>query len=414
MKILFVHQNMPGQFKHLAPVLVRAGHEVAFITKRTDTTIEGIRHIAYQPTRSAHASTHHYLRLFENSVLHGQQVVRKCQDLLSEGFVPDLIVAHPGWGESLFIKEMFARSPLVSYCEFFYSSRGADVGFDPDDPPTLDTVCRTRARNAHLILSLDAADHGWSPTEWQRSRHPAVYQPKIRTIFDGIDTQVVKPDANASFALPDGRVLTRSDEVITYVARNLEPYRGFPTFIRALPGVLRRRPRARIVIVGGDEVSYGAPPKGGGTWREAMLAEVPLPLERVHFVGKLPYRTYLSLLQVSSVHVYLTYPFVLSWSFMEAMAAECLIVGSRTAPVAEVLRHGENGLFTDFFDHGRVATDIEAALEHPDRSRLKKAARETILDHYDLATCLPKQLGFLEEACGRPIVPRQPARSSAR
>jgi glycosyltransferase involved in cell wall biosynthesis len=255
---------MPGQFKHLAPQLARdPANKVVFVTKRDNVDLPGVRRISYPAPRAAKSSTHHYVRLFENSVLHGQQVVRVCQDLAREGFRPDVMVAHPGWGEALFLKDAFPRAPLLNFCEFFYHGRGADVGFDPDETAGIDEICRARARNAHLLMSLESCDAGLSPTHWQKSRHPAEHRDKISVIFDGIDTQFVRPDPAATFTLPDGRVLSRSDEVVTYVARNLEPYRGFPTFMRSLPRLLRMRPRAQVLIVGGDEVSYGrAAPDG--------------------------------------------------------------------------------------------------------------------------------------------------------
>ncbi len=365
-----------------------------------------MRKIVYTPHRNVRDTTHHYMKLFENAILHGQQVARMCQDLAKEGFIPDLIVAHPGWGESLFMKDVFPRSPLINYCEFYYTGRGADVGFDPAKPPTLDDLCRIRGRNAHLILSLEACDRGWSPTLWQKSRHPKEMQGKITPIFDGIDSGTVKPNANAKFELKNGKVLTAKDEVITYVARNLEPYRGYPTFIRALPEILKARPKAQVVIVGGDSVSYGASPTEGGTWREVMAREVKLPEDRVHFMGQIPFGKYVNLLQVSSAHIYLTYPFVLSWSFMEAMSAGCLMIASDTAPVREVLRNGENGIMTDFFDPSKVAADVIKALKSKDGKRLREAARASIVGHYDLATCLPKQLAMLEQVAGKPIALR--------
>ncbi|WP_443749217.1 glycosyltransferase family 4 protein [Asticcacaulis solisilvae] len=413
MKILMLHQNMPGQFKYLAPALARAGNEVVFITKQKTVEIPGVRKIIYEPHRQVRAGTHHYMRLFENSILHGQQVARMCQQLAAERFFPDVVVAHPGWGESLFIKDVFPRSPLINYCEFYYQGSGADIGFDPEKPVGLDDLCRARARNAHLLLSLEACDRGWSPTEWQKSRHPGELQHKISTVFDGIDIKTVKPDPEARFALPDGRELTAKDEVITYVARNLEPYRGFPTFMRALPRLLKERPKAQVVIVGGDSVSYGASPTEGGNWREVMLKEVTLPEGRVHFMGQVPYAKYVSLLQISSAHVYLTYPFVLSWSFMEAMAAGCLIVASDTAPVREVLKHGENGYFTDFFDPDKVVDSVVMALKDKHSGRLREAARASVVGKYDLASCLPRQLGMIEAVAGKPVVVKPPQQQPA-
>lgn len=395
MDYLFIHQNMPGQYKHLAPALAAdPANRVVFLTKRQNIELPGVKRINYPEPRPGAPETHHYLRLAEQAVLHGQAVARRCLDLKRSGFAPSLVVAHPGWGEALFVKDIWPATPLLTYAEFYYQGTGADVGFDPADPAGLDQICRARARNAHLLLSLEAADAAVSPTAWQRSRHPAALRPKIETIFDGIDTEVVRPDPAARFPLPDGRILTAADEVVTYVARNLEPYRGFPSFMRALPLILAARPNAQAVIVGGDGVSYGKPPPGGGTWREAIKKETPLgPLAaRVHFTGKIPYARYLALLQISRAHVYLTYPFVLSWSCLEAMAAGCLVIASDTAPVTEVLTDDINGLIVPFFDPQAIARrTIEALTGRHDGPRLRASARATIFDGFALTDCLARQ-----------------------
>lgn len=384
---------MPGQYRHLAPALVKAGHEVQFITQRKDVDIPGVQRITYTPNRSSADSTHHYVRLFENAVIVGQQVARLLIDLQTQKKTPDVIVAHPGWGEAMFAKDIFPQVPLLNYCEFYYSGRGADIGFAKEEPVTIDAICRARARNANLLLSLEACDAGISPTHWQKSRHPAPLSDKIEVIFDGIDTGIVKPDPAARFTLPGGRVLTAQDEVLTYVARNLEPYRGFPSFIRALPKILEGRPNATVVVVGGDEVSYGRSAPDGKNWREHMLAEVPLDLSRVHFTGKLPYADYLSLLQVSSLHIYLTVPFVLSWSCMESMAAGCLMLASATPPVQEVIQDGVNGVLCDFNDPADIAAKAIALLaDGKAYDHLRQAARETILDRYDLKDCLARHM----------------------
>jgi glycosyltransferase involved in cell wall biosynthesis len=398
MNLLFVHQNAPGQFKHLAPALARLpGNRVVFATRRREPPLPGIERVVYSPTRAAHAGTHHYVRLFENAVLHGQQLVRVCHELARGGFRPDVIVAHPGWGEALFLKDAFPRVPLLNYCEFYYRGEGADIGFDPSEPADIDTVCRARARNAHLLLSLESCDAGWSPTAWQKAQHPAPLQPKIEVIFDGVDTRLVRPDPAARFVLPDGRVLTRDDEVVTYVARNLEPYRGFPSFMRAVPEILRRRPGARIVVLGGDEVSYGRAPADGRTWREVMLDEVPFERERVHFLGRVPYGQFLSLLQISTAHVYLTVPFVLSWSLIEALAAGCVVVASRTPPVEEVIEDGRNGLLVDFFSPAAIAACVSDVLaDRAAHAALARRARESVLADYDLALCLGRQRQLVE------------------
>lgn len=398
MKVLFIHQNMPGQFKHLAPALARMGHEVTFLTQRADIDLPGVRRATYAKPRAAHASTHHYVRLFENSVLAGQQVVRACLQLQQEGWVPDVIVAHPGWGEALFVKDVWPKVPLLNFCEFYYGGAGSDIGFLADEPADIDMICRVRARNASHLLSLEACDAGLTPTRWQLSRHPQEFHSKIRVIFDGIDSGTVRPNPRAGFTLPNGRALTAADEVITYVARNLEPYRGYPSFIRALPGLLAQRPAAQVVVVGGDEVSYGRNPPEAATWREHMAREVSLDPARVHFTGKLPYAQYLALLQVSSLHVYLTVPFVLSWSCIEALSAGCLVLASATAPVLEAIDDGVNGLLCDFHSPQDIADKAAAALAgRGELGHLRKAARQTVLERYDLSRCLPEQMKLVAE-----------------
>jgi len=392
LRILFVHQNMPAQYRHLAPALAAAGHEVMFVTQRTGVSIPGVRTVTYPRPRAADEKTHHYVRLYENSVRAGQEVARVMLDLQRQALTPDVIVAHPGWGEVLFAKDIFPDIPLLNYCEFYYSGRGADIGFSQDEPTTLDAMLRARARTAHLLLSLQWCDAGVSPTHWQKSRHPYPLREKIEVIFDGIDTAAVRPDPDARFELPGGRVLTGEDEVLTYVARNLEPYRGFPSFIRALPRILEARPNATVVVVGGDEASYGKGAPDGKNWREHMLDEVPLDLSRVHFTGKLPYNRYLSLLQVSSLHIYLTVPFVLSWSCLEAMSAGCLMLGSATPPVEEVIAHGENGWLCDFNDPADIADKAVAMLaDRASLQHLRQRARETVLERYELKDCLARQ-----------------------
>jgi glycosyltransferase involved in cell wall biosynthesis len=266
-----------------------------------------------------------------------------------------------------------------------------DVGFDPEFASIFNDPSRLRARNAINLLAFQAADWGHSATAWQRGLYPPEMQTRISVLHEGVDTELARPRPDARFKLPaSGKVLTRRDEVITYVARNLEPYRGFHVFMRALPQLLRRRKSAQVVIVGGDGVSYGTPPPPRSTFRETMLQELgaKLDLSRVHFVGMLEYRDYLTLLQVSSVHVYLTYPFVLSWSFLEAMACGCLIVGSATPPVLEVLRDGSNGLTVDFFAHKHLASRIEFALDHPGEMQRLRSAAVSTATQYDLRRLL--------------------------
>lgn len=403
MKILFVHQNFPGQYLHVARHLAAdPANEVVFITQRKDASLPGVRKIVYQPSRPVTKDVHHYLRETEAGILNAQTVARIALDLKNSGFVPDVMCGHNGWGEAWYLKEVFPHTPLIGYFEFFYRAQGADVGFDPGKQEIFDTGPRIRTKNLGNLLGLDVADLGQCPTRWQQSLYPTRYHSMLHVVHEGIDTGIVAPNAQARLELPKASLsLTAQDEVITYVARNLEPYRGFPQFMRSLPAILQQRPKAQVIIVGGDETSYGPGLSDGQTFRQQMLTELgdTLDLQRVHFMGKVPYPVFLSILQISSVHVYLTYPFVLSWSMLEAMSASCLVVGSRTAPVEEVIRDGENGLLVDFFKPQEIADRVVAVLEEPDAfAGIRHKARQTIIENYDLKTiCLPAQLRLLEQ-----------------
>ncbi len=403
MKILFAHQNFPGQYLHLARHLgAMPGNEVVFITQRNDAVLPGVKKIVYKPHRGITQKQHHYLSDTESSLLNAQAVVRIALGLKQSGFTPDVMLGHNGWGEIWYLKDVFPNTPLIGYFEFFYHFTGADVGFDPEEKLNFDVALSVRTKNLGNLLGLNTADLGQTPTEWQRSTYPALYQPKLNVIHEGIDTQIAVPDANARFTILDiGIDLTRDDEVVTYVARNLEPYRGFSVFMRSLPAILEKSPNAHVLIVGGDEVKYGQRLPDGQTHRLKMLAELgsSLDLSRVHFLGRLPYTTYLKVLQVSRVHVYLTFPFVLSWSMLESMAAGCLLVASKTAPVEEVICEGKNGFLVDFFSAEQIAHRVVDALMagKDGYADIRKNARRTIIEKYDLQTiCLPAQLELLQ------------------
>ncbi|MBL8479744.1 MAG: glycosyl transferase family 1, partial [Sterolibacteriaceae bacterium] len=314
MNILFLHQNFPAQFRHVAARLAADGaHRVVAVgedgnLRRTGAPLRGVELAPYAPAPASSAS-HSYLQGYDAAIRRGQQVVGVLRQLKAGGFRPDLVVAHPGWGEALFLRDVFADVPIALHAEYYYHATGADVGFDPEFPVTADDALRLRIKNTTQWMSMECADLLLAPTRWQQSRFPAIVQDRMRIVHEGIDTRRVAPEPAARISLQKaGIALGPDDEVVTYVARNLEPYRGFHSFMRALPLLLRLRPRARILIVGGDEVSYGNKPASGGTWRQAMLAEVGAQLDagRVHFLGRVPYADYLRLLQVSTVHAYLT------------------------------------------------------------------------------------------------------------
>lgn len=421
MNWLFIHQNFPGQFIHAARHLAATGDRVVFITQQSAANIEGVEKLEYAP--GPLPPPHPYLSDLNRAVANGIAVADLCNRLSARGFVPDLVAGHNGWGEILHVKDVWPNVPLLGYFEFFYRAAGSDVDFDPEFPAEPDIARRLRIRNAVNLLGLDAADWGQTPTRWQRDQYPPRFRDRLSVVHEGVDTEAVHPDPAARLWLRNGRSLSREHEVITYSARNLEPYRGFHVFMRTLPLVLRQRPNAHVLIVGGTEVSYGRRPARARTWRQAMLNELAgqLDLTRVHFLGRLPYRQYLTVLQLSSVHVYLTYPFVLSWGLLEAMAAGCAIVSSRTPPVEEVMRDGENGLLVDFFDKEALAERICEVLAGDGHERLRRAARNFVVNNYDVKSiCLPEYLRLLNRLAGaagatRPTgAPRRVSRGRSR
>jgi len=410
MRILFLHQNFPAQYRHVASAIAAdRNNTVVALGCKTARELPGIKLHRYEPSRAAHPSTHPYLQRLENGVLHGQAAARRMLRLRREGFLPDVVCAHPGWGEALFVKEVLPEVPVLNYCEFYYHAFGTDSNFDPSEEPTLDGICRTRLNNAVHLLSIQLCDWGVAPTEWQRSVFPAEFHNKISVIHDGIDCDVAKPDPSAKFTLPNGTVLSAADEVVTYVSRSLEPHRGFPTFMRAVAESCRRRPNCHFVIVGADNVSYGAKRSDGKTHREALLQEVVIDPKRVHFLGRVPYESFMNILQVSSAHVYLTVPFVLSWSMLEAMAAGCLLIGSDTPPVREVIDDGRNGLLVDFFSPSQVADRIDEALDRrAEMAPLREAARRTVLERYALSDCLAAHLRLIRDGAEKKLGNKAP------
>jgi glycosyltransferase involved in cell wall biosynthesis len=285
----------------------------------------------------------------------------------------------------------------VAYAEYYYGADGTEIGWDEHLSLDAEARCALGLRNAPLLLALEAAAAAIAPTRWQRDLHPAPFRNRIVVIHEGVDIDAVRADAQARLALPCGTILTAADEVVSYVARNLEPVRGFPWLMRALPHLLERRPEAHIVICGGDGVSYGRRPDRAASWREAMLAETgPLP-GRVHFAGTLPYRDYLALLQLSRLHLHPSAPFVLSWSLTEAMAAGAVVLAADTAPLREVIRDGVNGFLAEPRDPAGFALRAAELLgRHQTLGRVRRAARRTISLRFRREAALLRQRALLE------------------
>ncbi|SDB60725.1 glycosyltransferase family 4 protein [Belnapia rosea] len=407
MRVLFVHQNFPAQYRHVARALARRpGMQVIGLGENPGETLPGVQHLRYKAPHPGAKETHRYVRRFETAVYRGQQAARAALTLKERGFTPDIVCCHPGWGEGLFLRDVWPDTKLLYYWEFYYHSSGADVGFDPPGQVSMDDACRVRILNANHLVSLQVADWGQTPTQWQASRFPDWARERISVVHEGIDTHAIRRRRDVTITLPDGCRLTEGDEVVTFVARGLEPYRGFHVFMRSLPEILARRPAAQIVMVGGEDPHYGSKPREGTSWKALLLAELGerLDLSRVHFTGKVPHETLLGLLSLSSAHVYLTYPFVLSWSMLESMSLGCLLIGSATAPVQEVIEHGKNGLLVDFFSSDQLAETVVRALADPAaHAPLREAARRTAVENYDLdSVCLPQHLALIDAvAAGR-------------
>ncbi len=400
MRILFLHPNFPAQFRHLAATLGKdQNNQVVFGTNRREGQIAGVTKVLYEKSRSARAETHHYVRPLENAVLEGQAVYRLAQTLKDKRFTPDIVYGHSGWGPTLFVKDIFPQAKLLCYFEWFYRAHGSDADFDPSDPINADDEARIRIKNAPILIDLYSCDRGLAPTNWQRQQFPKEFQDKIKVHHDGIDINYFQPNPGAKLVLPRINLdLSEVDELVTYVARGMEPYRGFPQLIETIAILQKKRPQCHFVIVGRNRVAYGKTLPDGQTYKDVMLEKFPLDMNRVHFTDLLPYSEYLQVLQASSVHIYLTRPFVLSWSMLEALCTGCLIVGSDTPPVKEVIEDGVNGLLVDFFNPEQIAARVIEALDNPDKmAKIRQRARETIVEKYDLAKLLPQHLDWIRQ-----------------
>lgn len=407
MKILFIHQNFPGQYKHLAQSLAAQGHDCVALTLRVKeaTTWNGVRLIPYSLPDRAGQNTHPWVVDFDTKVTRAHACFSAARELRAQGFDPDLILAHPGWGEPMFLKDVWPKARMGIYCELYHLTDYPHAGYDPEfqSGDALEAALRIRMKNVHNHIHFDAADAGISPTKFQADTFPAPFRDQITVCHDGINTQVSRPNPDVTLQLQKHGQLSRENEIITFVNRNLEPYRGYHIFMRALPRLLRERPDATVLIVGGNDVSYGARPPNGQTWKQIFIDEVRGQItdadwDRVRFLDRIPHDQFTMLLQISRVHVYLTYPFVLSWSLMEAMSCGAAIVASDTEPVREVITDGETGELVDFFDVDGLVDRVSAVLDDPDRrAALGEAARAEMVARYDLQTvCLPRQIDWVK------------------
>jgi len=404
MRVLFVHQGFPGQYRHVLRALAaQQAHQLVGlgIAPLSEPIPKGVTYLRYDLNRGNTQGIHEWLLDLDSKLIRGEACGSAALQLSEQGFLPDLICAHPGWGEALFLRGIWPNVPLLSYQEFFYQPRGFDYDFDPElqGAPDWRDCARLSLKNANPLLMLEASSWNITPTEFQRSTFPAEWQHRFSVIHDGIDTRLASPDPVVSpLTLPDGTVLSQGESTITFVNRRIEPYRGCHTFIRAIPEIQRSHPHARIVVVGATEgVSYGRPAPGD-SWRDFFLKEIEgsYNSDLVHFTGSLNYAPFLHLLKLSACHVYLTYPFVLSWSLLEAMSIGLPIVASATPPLKEAIRHRETGLLVDFFSSAELAQAVGTLLD--DRifaSKIGQQARDFVHEHFSLEMCVPRQIALM-------------------
>ncbi len=400
MNILFVHQNMPGQYRELVQWLAARGeHRIYFLTQRQNAPkLDRVETRVYRAHHQAKKDAYGLSKVWEEATGYGFGAAMAARRIeTEEGFRPDIIIGHVGWGELTFFKQVWADVPIIGFFEYYYNMEGGLVGFDPEDPPSEHTPFLQHARNAVSLVNIETVDLGLSPTYWQRDRFPPSFHPKLYVCHDGIRTDQLKPNPDVSLNLGRlGRAVTRKDEIFTFVARNLERARGFHVFMRALPRILRERPNARVLVLGGNEVSYGTESKTPGGLRAEMIAEVgdSVDWDRVHFLGKVPYGDFQKLVQIGRCHLYLTMPFVLSWSLLESMSMQATVIATDVAPVREAITHGKTGLLVDFFDPDALATQVIDVLANPDAyAHLGPAARAHVVETYDFLTrCLPEHI----------------------
>ena len=398
MHILFVHQNFPAQFGHIASYLSQTkGFRSTFISQQQPGFGDGIERIQYNIQGGATPQTHYCSRSFENAVWHSHAIYEALR--ARPDIKPDLIVAHSGFLSPIFLRDLYP-CPIVDYFEYYYHTTGSDMDFRPDFPYPEINKLRARARNANLLMDLEDCDLGYSPTVWQRNKMPKTYHDKVRVIFDGVDTKMWQhrpefPRRVGEWTVPEGT------KVVTYVARGMESIRGFDVFMKMAKLLCERRKDVFFIVVGQDRICYGgdADHIGNMTFKEWVLSRDQYDLSRFHFPGLIPTPLLADLFAVSDLHVYLTVPFVLSWSMMNALACGTTVLASDTAPVREMITHGKNGLLVDFFDIEGMASVASTVLDAPHVFKdLGRAGVEMIRNKYSLDVCLPKMLQLYEEA----------------
>lgn len=408
MKLLVVHQNYPGQFIHLQKALLARGDEITAMGQAPlkGCTDSRIRKLEWHPKSGNSSDGPRLIRDLESKFIRAEAAAYAAVKAEKDGYKPDLIIGHPGWGETIFLADIWPDVPQLHYLEFDYS-KGLDVQFDPEYSPEYNWFerARQRVKSTNMQLGLQSMSWGITPTRFQWSSLPASHRNSVSVIHDGIDMNVLSPSDSAQLRLPSGRILGTLrdgfDPVLTFVNRTFEPYRGVHRLMRALPALQRLHPRLQTLLIGLDtpKVSYGSKRVDSRGWLAALKEELGESLDwsRIHTPGPLPYKDFVCAMQLSAAHVYFTYPFVLSWSLLEAMACAAPVIGSRTAPVEEVIQHRSNGLLVDFFDQDALVEAVSKCLNDPSFARrLGLNARSTVKSKYELNYCLNKQLSLID------------------
>lgn len=407
MRICFVHQYFPGQFKRLAQHFVDEGHDViafhrGLVDGRSSAQIDGIRLIQYgrdlpeEPESGALSAVEWYIR----EAVDVATIAEKLR--VEEGWRPDLCYSHTGWGRAAYLHDVFPRAKHVKYCEWFYNNRASSTEFLHPGGRQLPQRMATSTLNLPILGDLAGAHQLIAPTQWQKSQFPLAMRSNIEIVPDGIDMDFFAPDPHATLTLPDGRTLSRRDRLVTYATRGADPFRGFAQFIEALGRLQASDPAVEAVILGDRKVYYGIG-HGSENHFDDVVAKASIDPARTHFLGKLDYSDYRTVLQVSSAHVYLTVPFVLSWSFLEAMATGCAVIGSDTAPVTEFVTDGDNGLLSNFFDTEELAQRMTEMLDAGPRiETMRVNARRTIRKRWSADVAIDTHMALVDRLMARP------------
>jgi glycosyltransferase involved in cell wall biosynthesis len=378
--VLFVHNNFPAQFRDLVNSLLARGVPVAAIAAHAAPGVEGVPIGRYALDRGTTPGIFHYAVRAEADLIRGAGALRMAKALKAEGFDPQVIVGHPGWGETTFLDEAWPDAKQVLFAEFFYRGRGLDIDFDEEFfETTEEAVLGGKSKSAFMALAYAEAEVIVAPTEFQASVLPSVFRPRVRVIHEGVDVEAIQPGPAEPFDLPDGRTIAPGTPTITYVNNHLEPMRGLHIFARALPRLMAEVPDGQVVVFGRESARpYGGQAPEGKTWRQLIFEGLEIDASRLHFMGKAPHAQMLAAMRLSTAHVYYTYPFVLSWSLIEAMASGCYVIGSDTAPLHDAVVDGVNGRLLPFFDVAALSQALIEACRDPQASApLRAAARET-------------------------------------